>query len=67
MLELLDNNCNVPIIFVGGAGNSLHLFEGLKHERIDAVATANLFNFVGDGLKKARYDLIEKKIQLAEW
>ena len=67
ILELMDSNCNVPIIFVGGAGNSLHLLEGLRHERVDAVATANLFNFVGDGLKKARYDLIEKKMQLAKW
>ena len=67
ILDFLDSNCSVPIIFAGGAGNSLHLLEGLKHDRVDAVSTANLFNFVGDGLSKARHNLIEKKMQLANW
>ena len=31
-------------------------------DEIDAVSTAHLFNFVGDGLEKARKSLIEKKI-----
>ena len=42
----------------GGAGNSNHLSLGLKHPRIDAVSTANLLNFVGDGLQQSRFNLI---------
>lgn len=61
------NNNNTPIILAGGAGNSLHLSEGLLDRRVDAVATAHLFNFVGDGLKKARLNLINSNISLAKW
>jgi len=40
---------------------------GLKDSRVDAVATANLFNFVGDGLKKARQELVSGGIVLPMW
>ena len=59
MLNLLSKKMNIPVILAGGAGNSTHLLEGLLDKRVDAVATAHLFNFIGDGLKKARLDLIE--------
>ena len=36
-------------------------------DEIDAVSTAHLFNFVGDGLERARKSLIEKKISFPEW
>ena len=52
---------------VGGVGNSDHLLQGLKDERIDAVATAHLFNFVGNGLQKARQNIINSAIPLASW
>jgi len=67
LLDLLFKNISKPVILAGGAGNSLHLAEGLSDIRVDAVATANLFNFVGDGLKKARHSLIEKGIELPIW
>ena len=57
----------IPIIISGGAGNDKHFFEALKMDEIDAVSTAHLFNFVGDGLEKARKGLIEKKISFPEW
>ena len=57
----------IPIIISGGAGNDKHFFEALKMDEIDAVSTAHLFNFVGDGLEKARKSLIEKKISFPEW
>lgn len=57
----------IPIIISGGAGNDNHFFEALKINEIDAVSTAHLFNFVGDGLEKARKSLIEKKISFPEW
>ncbi len=67
MLELLPDRVNKPIIIAGGAGNSDHLMVGLKDSRVDAVATANLFNFVGDGLKKARQELLSGGIVLPVW
>ena len=56
-----------PIILAGGVGNSRHLADGLFDERIDAVATAHLFNFVGDGLSKAREELIQTDCKLPKW
>ena len=67
ILDLLPEGINKPIILAGGAGNSDHLMVGLKHSRIDAVATANLFNFVGDGLKKTRQELVSGGIVLPMW
>ena len=61
-------NCiNVPLIIAGGAGNESHLLEGLKLEKVNAVATANLFNFIGDGLVNAREKIIEKGENIAAW
>jgi len=56
---------SIPLIVAGGAGNERHLEEGL--EISEAVATANLFNFIGDGLLNARKKLLEKNINLARW
>ncbi len=67
LLDLLPSNLSKPIILAGGAGNSSHLFSGLSDTRVDAVATANLFNFVGDGLKQARQSLISSGIDLPLW
>ena len=67
VLDLCPAGLNLPIILAGGAGHSFHLLEGLRDKRVDAVATAHLFNFVGDGLKKARALITEQEIQLAQW
>ena len=67
MDKLKSISKKIPIIISGGAGNDNHFFEALKIKEIDAVSTAHLFNFVGDGLEKARKSLIEKKIRFPEW
>lgn len=61
------NYINVPLIIAGGAGNESHLLEGLKIEKVNAVATANLFNFIGDGLVNAREKIIQSGNNLAKW
>jgi len=66
-LSILKKEINVPIIISGGAGNGKHLIEGLKHYMVDAVSSSHLFNFIGDGLKKAREKAIESNISLAKW
>ena len=67
ILDLLPAKVSKPVILAGGAGNSQHLLEGFRDSRVDAVATANLFNFVGDGLKQARQSLVNDGIVLPMW
>ena len=66
LVDTLDK-ITTPIILAGGAGNHLHLIEGLKINSVDAVATANLFNFLGDALPKARIKIMEEQLQLANF
>lgn len=66
-IQEIANNLSTPLIMAGGAGNEKHLIEGLKIESVSAVATANLFNFVGDGLPNARLGAIEAGCNLARW
>ncbi len=58
---------NIPIIIAGGAGNEKHLEEGLELENISAVATANLFNFIGNGIPNARKKILDRKFNIANW
>ena len=67
LLDLLPDLVSKPVILAGGAGNATHLLAGLEDLRVDAVATANLFNFVGDGLKEARQTLVANGIVLPVW
>ena len=64
LLECLPKSIEVPVILAGGVGNSKHLAEGLSDQRVDAVATANLLNFMGNGLALARAELIENNFDL---
>jgi cyclase len=66
-LNLIRNKLNVPLIIAGGAGNEKHLLEGISQDEVSAVATANLFNFMGNGLPLARNMLLSNNINLANW
>lgn len=57
----------IPVIIAGGAGNEKHLIDGLSIDGVSAVATANLFNFIGDGLPNARVKIIESGLNVANW
>ena len=67
LLSSLKDQISKPLILSGGAGNSSHLIEGLLHPRVDAVSTAHLFNFIGDGLRLARSNILSSNISLASW
>lgn len=67
LLDCLPDPVPNPVILAGGAGNHNHLSEGLNDDRVDAVATAHLFNFVGDGLEKSRKYLCDAGFNLAVW
>ncbi len=66
-LDVLPDGWSIPVIMAGGVGKARHFAEGLANPRVDAVATAHLFNFVGNGLMKARHALRDEGLQLAEW
>ena len=57
----LANFIKIPLIIAGGAGNEKHLLEGLNINEVSAVATANLFNFIGEGLPNARQYILNNK------
>lgn len=67
LLDQLPEDCRVPVIMAGGVGNGVHLAEGLADPRVDAVATAHLFNFVGDGLQQVRESLVSQGADIATW
>lgn len=67
MLDQLPSQMPIPLILAGGAGKHQHLSEALIDRRVDAVATANLFNFVGDGLLRSRNAMIDEGLDLAQW
>lgn len=67
IIKQVSETINVPLIIAGGAGNENHLMEGLKMDSVSAVATANLFNFIGDGLPKARKKIIDLQFDIARW
>lgn len=66
-IEEIKNKIYTPLIIAGGAGNENHLVSGLKISGVNAVATANLFNFIGNSLPNARKKIIDSGIALAKW
>ena len=63
----ISSQIKIPLIIAGGAGNESHLMQGLEMDHVNAVATANLFNFIGDGLPNARKKMIEKGLNIVNW
>lgn len=66
-INYVGDNISLPLIIAGGAGNESHLKEGLENNSVSAVATANLFNFIGNGLPIARKKILEHGINLSNW
>lgn len=67
LLNLIPKKFKKPIILSGGFGNEIHFELALSNKNVVAIATANLFNFVGDGFKLAREHLLKKKFNLVKW
>lgn len=57
----------VPCILMGGIGKAEHVIDGLLHPTVDAVATANLFNFIGSAFLDVRRSIASSGIQMAQW
>ncbi len=64
-INFYNKNCkdfNKPILISGGVGKTEHIYEGLKLDFVNGVVTANLLNFVKDGLIKSRI-ILQKKLE----
>jgi cyclase len=66
-LAALAQSGATPLILMGGVGQATHLSEGLKDDAVDAIATANLFNFIGDALVTSRLRARADGVPLAVW
>ena len=67
MLNRIVNLCQVPVIASGGVGEFEHFIKGMQIENVTGASTANIFNFVGEGLTEARVHINQSKIELARW
>lgn len=66
-IKKLSKVISIPLIIAGGAGNEKHLLEGITVNNVDAVATANLFNFIGTSLPNARKYILKNGENLASF
>ena len=57
----------LPLILMGGVGKPEHIIAGLNHPSIDAVATANRFNFIGTAFLDLRGVLSQSGLKIAKW
>ena len=69
-IDVLKNavtQSSVPIIASGGAGDFYHIADCFTKTGTSAVSTANLFNFLGNGLYETRKYLIDNGLNMAKW
>jgi len=59
--------CKLPLIVMGGAGKSDHFSPAFKIPIVDAVATANILNFIGDSIPQTRMNLLDEGVDLARF
>jgi cyclase len=67
VLDHLPEALRIPIVLAGGVGEASHMEAALRTEGISGVATANLLNFVGNGMAATRAKLFNSGIPLAEF
>lgn len=67
LLERAATLCQVPIIASGGVGEYEHFVAGMGIPGITGASTANIFNFIGEGLTESRNYIIKKGVPLAQW
>ena len=66
-LKELIRAIDIPVILSGGAGKAQHFIDAFKQMNIDAVSTANLFNFIGEGFPQSRDLMMKSGVELAFW
>jgi cyclase len=66
-LNDLQKDFNKPLLIMGGAGKPEHFIEAFQNEKVSGAITANLFNFLGSGLKLAREHSINNGVKLIKF
>jgi cyclase len=67
VLKKVVDMSKIPVIASGGAGKYEHFADGIQKAGASAASTANLFNFIADGLIEVRNTMIDRKIDMATW
>ncbi len=67
VLRRVAATTSIPVIASGGVGNFEHLAAWLEDPLGTAACTANIFNFLGGGLREARDHIVSRGIPLATW
>ena len=66
IVKKITKTLKKPLLLMGGAGKPEHIVTALKNIHISGVITANLFNFIGNGLKITRDIAVKKNIKIAK-
>ena len=67
VLEEIPKDFKRPILLMGGAGKPEHILNCLSNKNISGIVTANLFNFLGNGLEIARNHSINHGLKIANF
>jgi cyclase len=66
-LRAVADSSSIPVIASGGVGDFDHFVAGMSLPNVNGASTANIFHFVGEGLREARDHLLGHGIELARW
>jgi len=66
-ISKIVNNISIPLIASGGAGRFDHFIKAYQECKVSGASTADLFNFMGDGLSECRKEIIANGIPMAKW
>lgn len=67
VLETLHKLPEAPCILMGGIGKASQIISAMQHPGVDAVATANLFNFIGSTFLEVRQAIADAGIPIPQW
>lgn len=66
-LSRVSSVVTIPVIANGGCGQFFQFVKAFQECNVSAAATADLFNFMCDGLQEAREYVRESGVELARW
>ena len=67
IINLIPDYFHLPVILMGGIGKLDHFIEGLSNVKVDAVATANILNFIGPTIINIRNQVLQKGISIPKF
>lgn len=67
VLQSLSRQPEVPCILMGGVGKGSQIIAAMQQAAVDAVATANLFNFIGSTFLEVRQAIVQAGVPIPQW